>query len=72
MRIAKPMSGTRYKTMSKEYSIAVWNIQFYRQDEDGNEELDENGNIKLYEADWYDCSHLADGVEFEHLKAVEL
>ena len=71
MRIAKPMSGTRYKTMSKEYSIAVWNIQFYRQDEDGNEELDENGNIKLYEADWYDCSHLADGIELEDLQEVK-
>lgn len=57
--------------MSKEYEIAVWNIQFYRLDEDGNEELDENGNIKLYEADWYDCSHLSDGVEFEDLKAVK-
>ena len=67
------MSGTRYKTMSKEkeYSIAVWNIQFYRQDEDGNEELDENGNIKLYEADWYDCSHLADGIELEDLQEVK-
>lgn len=57
--------------MSKEYSIAVWNIQFYRQDEDGNEELDENGNIKLYEADWYDCSYLADGIEFEDLQEVK-
>jgi hypothetical protein len=57
--------------MSKEYSIAVWNIQFYRQDEDGNEELDENGNIKLYEADWYDCSHLADGIELEDLREVK-
>jgi hypothetical protein len=57
--------------MSKEYSIAVWNIQFYRQDEDGNEELDENGNIKLYEADWYDCSHLADGIELEDLQEVK-
>ena len=57
--------------MSKEYEIAVWNIQFYRLDEDGNEELDENGNIKLYEADWYDCSHLADGIDVEDLKAVK-
>ena len=57
--------------MSKDYTIEVWNIQFYRLDEDGNEELDENGNIKLYEADWYDCSHLADGIKVEDLKAVK-
>ena len=57
--------------MSKDYTIEVWNIQFYRLDEDGNEELDENGNIKLYEADWYDCSHLADGIELEDLQEVK-
>ena len=55
----------------KDYTIEVWNIQFYRLDEDGNEELDDNGNIKLYEADWYDCSHLADGIELEYLKVVK-
>ena len=56
---------------NKDYTIEVWNIQFYRLDEDGNEELDDAGNIKLYEADWYDCSHLADGIEIEHLKVVK-
>ncbi len=55
----------------KDYTIEVWNIQFYRLDEDGNEELDDAGNIKLYEADWYDCSHLADGIELEDLKVVK-
>jgi hypothetical protein len=34
--------------MDKEYSIAVWDIQFYKVDEDGNELLNEDGSVKLF------------------------
>jgi len=34
--------------MSKEYSIAVWDIQFFKVDEDGNELLNEDGSVKLF------------------------
>ena len=30
------------------YSMAVWDIQFYKVDEDGNELLNEDGSVKLF------------------------
>ena len=55
----------------KKYTIAVWDLIFFRVDEDGNEEVDADGNIKLYDAEWYDCSHLADGIDVEDLTEVK-
>ena len=57
--------------MSKEYTIGVWDMLFYRVDEDGNEELNEDGDIKLYRARWYDTSHLVEGIEFIDLEDLE-
>ena len=34
--------------MNKKYSIAVWDIQFCKVDEDGNELLNEDGSVKLF------------------------
>ena len=34
--------------MIKKYSIAVWNIQFCKVDEDGNELLNDDGSVKLF------------------------
>jgi len=34
--------------MSKKYSTAVWDIQFCKVDEDGNELLNEDGSVKLF------------------------
>lgn len=34
--------------MSKKYSIEVWDIQFYKVDEDGDELLNEDGSVKLF------------------------
>ena len=56
--------------MSKEYTIAVYDMLLYRVDEDGNEELNEDGDIKLYRTEWYDNSHLAEGIELEDLEEV--
>ena len=36
------------KEENKNYSVSVWDIQFYMVDEDGNEKLDDNGNIQKY------------------------
>jgi len=54
--------------MSKEYTIGVYDMLFYRVDEDGNEELNEDGSIKLYRAGAYDCSYLSEGLELEDLE----
>ena len=34
--------------MSKKYSVEVWDIQFYKVDEDGNELLNDDGSVKLF------------------------
>jgi len=56
--------------MNKEYTIAVYDMLFYRVDEDGNEELNKDGSIKLYRAEEYDCSYLAEVVELDDLEEV--
>jgi hypothetical protein len=49
--------------MNKEYSIAVWNVQFCKIDEDGNELLNDDGSVKLFFDDSnFDYSYLADSI----------
>lgn len=55
----------------KEYSIEVWDLTFFRVDEDGNEELDQNGEIKIYDCYAVNTEFLADGLEFEDLTPIE-
>lgn len=58
--------------MSKQYSIAVWNVQFYKIDEDGNELLNDNGSVKLFfENSNFDYSYLADSINDNELKEIE-
>jgi len=55
--------------MNKDYTIAVYTMVFYRVDEDGNEELNKDGSIKLYKTtEEYDCSSLAEAVELDDLE----
>ena len=56
--------------MMKNYSIAVWDIQFYKVDDEGNELLDEDGNVKLFGAPDLDCSYLAEGMDDDDLVEV--
>ena len=56
--------------MNKEYTTAVYDMLFYRVDEDNNEELNEDGSIKLYRSEGYDCSYLTEGVELEDLEEI--
>ena len=59
--------------MSKEYSIAVWDIQFYKVDEDGNELLNEDGSTKLFtEGGNMDVSYLAEHLTDDDLFEMEM
>ena len=54
----------------KEFNIiAVYDLLFYRVDENGNPLTDKNGKAKMYRAD-IDCQYLSDGLDIEDLKAV--
>ena len=54
--------------IKKEYNnIAVYDLTFYRVDDDGNELKDKNGKVIEYEAE-VDCSYLAEGLEVEDLE----
>jgi hypothetical protein len=52
--------------MAKNYSIEVWNVQFYKVDDDGNELLNADGSIKLFDSD-IDVSTIADGMTDDDL-----
>ena len=58
--------------MSKKYSIAVWNVQFYKIDEEGNELLNDDGSVKLFfENSNFDYSYLADSINDNELKEIK-
>ena len=46
--------------MAKDLYINLYDISFYKYDEDGNEELDEKGNTKVY--------RIKEGVRFKPLE----
>ena len=53
------------------YSIAVWDIQFYKVDEDGNELLNDDGSVKMFtESRDIDLSWVADSVYEDDVKEV--
>ena len=53
------------------YSIAVWEITFYKVGEDGDVLTDNKGNVQLYNATDYDCSTLAEGLDDDDLEEIE-
>jgi len=54
------------------HSIAVWNIQFYKVDEDGNELLNDDGSVKMFtESRDIDLSWVADSVCEDDVKEVK-
>jgi hypothetical protein len=57
--------------VDKEYSILVWNLQFFKIDEDGVPLTDNKGNVQLYNAIDYDYTYLADGLDDDDLEEVE-
>jgi hypothetical protein len=59
--------------MNKQYSTEVWDIQFYKVDEDGNELLNADGSVKLFTSTRYmDFSWVSDSVTANELEEVEL
>jgi hypothetical protein len=57
--------------MSK-YNIGVWDIQFYKKDDDGNNLLNSDGSIKLFTVVTdIDLSHISEYVEDEDLEEIE-
>jgi len=54
----------------KEYNnIAVYDLLFYRADDDGNELTDKKGKPKMYRAE-VDCQYLAEGLDVDDLEEV--
>lgn len=57
--------------MSK-YNIGVWDIQFYKTDDDGNELLNSDGSVKLFQLKGeHDVSFIAEGTTDEDLKEIK-
>jgi len=54
-----------------DYSIAVWDLKFYKVNEDGDALTDNKGHVQLFEAPDYDCSYLAEGIDDDDLEEVE-
>ena len=56
--------------IKKEYNnIAVWDLTFYRVDDDGNELKDDNGKVITYRTET-DCTYLADGLDIDDLEVI--
>jgi hypothetical protein len=54
------------------YSIAVWDIQFYKIDENGDELLNDNGSIKLFTSNRnMDFSWVAESADANELEEIE-
>ena len=54
---------------NKEYDICVWDILFYKKDEDGNEMLNEDGSIKLFQLKReHEVSWIAEGTTDDELE----
>ena len=49
-------------------NIAVWDITFYRLDDEGNPLKDKEGKVITYDVENYDCSYLADGLDVKDLE----
>ena len=55
--------------MTKKYYY-IWDIRFYKMDEDGNEETHEDGSVKLYTdaSRKFDYSYIGDGFDQDDLE----
>lgn len=59
--------------MNKKYSIEVWDIQFYKVDENGDELLNDDGSVKLFTSsrnmDFSWVAESADANELEEIRS---
>jgi len=62
---------TTDNVIETDYSnIAVYDLTFYRADDDGNELKDDQGKVITYRAET-DCTYLAEGLDVDDLEEVE-
>lgn len=57
--------------INKNYTVGVWDCTFYLTDDDGNEVLDQNGLVQIYDAPDLDYSYIAEYPELNQLKEVK-
>ena len=58
---------------NNKYSIQTWNLQFYKIDKNGNELLNEDGYISLFEPNSsYDYSSIADLFDDEDITEINV
>ena len=55
---------------AKYNNIAVWDLLFYRYDDDGNELKDENGKVITYRAET-NCEYLGEELDIDDLEENE-
>jgi len=55
----------------KTYSIEIWDLTFYKVDEFGNPEVDENGRVITYDAPELDVSFIADDIDSNWLRRIK-
>lgn len=57
--------------MNKKYSIEVWDIQFYKVDENGDELLNDDGSVKLFTSSRnMDFSWVAESADANELEEI--
>ena len=56
---------------NKKLSIGVWDLTFYLMDDDGEEVLNNDGTVKMFDAPELDLSWIVDSVEFDDLEELE-
>ena len=57
--------------MDKQYHIGIWDLTFYKVDQLGNPEVDENGRVIIYEAPDLDVSFIADDIDSNWLRRIK-
>jgi hypothetical protein len=58
-------------TMSKDYSIGIFECTFYKMDEDGNTLNNPDGTVKLFTADDVDMSYWSDDIDEDDLTEIK-
>jgi|TARA_R110000823_G_scaffold158619_1_gene289369 hypothetical protein len=53
--------------MSEEYSIEVYDLTFFKVDDEGDPLRNEDGTVKRFYIPNYDASHLAEGINEDDL-----
>ena len=52
-------------------TVGVWDCTFYLTDDDGNEILNNDGTVKMFDVPNMDWSYVAEHIEFDDLKEID-